>query len=274
LAIGFLPFYFDTSIVYDVSLVPSLFKTLPLAIFAFWGFESCASIGGLLKEGPQSVGRVVLTAFAITVALYSAFHFSVMHIMGVSSLAKFGPAVFPEFLGLTPALTGLFATGILMAIVFSYMNSLFGVLLANMTNLYVVAKNKLIVGSKELSKTNAWDRPVIAAGVLAVVLWLLAFFVDTLNCAVAMTNVGVSTAFVLTLLALLRYYKKTKNMQQLLVTLLGCLSCGMLIYYSWMSIDPDPTRRLVYASPLAIGMVIGLALKHFATKKSSRKKAN
>ena len=271
LAIGLLPFYFDTSMVYDLSRVPSLFMTLPLAIFAFWGFESCASIGSLLKDGPQSVGRVVLTAFAITVALYSLFHFSVMHIMGVHALAQYGPAVFPSYLGFAPGLTGILATGILIAIVFSYMNSLFGVLLANMTNFYVLAKNKLIVGSKELSKTNAWDRPVVAAGLLAGVVWLLAFFIDTLSCAVAMTNVGVSAAFVLTLVAMLLYYKKTNNIKQLLVTLLGCISCGMLIYYSWMSIDPDATRRLIYASPLAIGLVVGLVLKYLAPKKSSRK---
>lgn len=266
LAIGLLPFFFNTAIVYDLTKVPSLFMTLPLAIFAFWGFEACASIGGLLKDGPQSVGRVVLTAFGITVALYTLFHFSVMHIMGVDALAQFGPAVFPNYLGFAPALTQALGTGILVAIVFSYMNSLFGVMLGNMSNFYLLVKNRLLVGSAVLSKTNSADRPVMAAVALAGVTWLLAFFIDTLNCAVAMTNVGVSTAFVFTLVALLLFYKKTNNIKQLLVTILGCVSCGMLIYYSWMSIDPDATQRLVYASPLAIGLVVGLAMKYLAPK--------
>ncbi|MBM3893237.1 APC family permease [Candidatus Dependentiae bacterium] len=264
LAIGLLPFFFNSSIVYDVTQVPTLFMTLPMAIFAFWGFEACASIGGLLKDGPQSVGRVVLTAFGITVALYTLFHFSVMHIMGVDALTQFGPAVFPKYLGFAPALTQALATGILVAIVFSYMNSLFGVMLGNMSNFYLLIKNRLLIGSDVLGKTNSADRPVTAAVALAGVTWLLAFFIDTLSCAVAMTNVGVSTAFVFTLVALLLFYKKTNNIKQLLVTLLGCVSCGMLIYYSWMSIAPDAMQRLVYASPLAIGLVIGLVMKYLA----------
>lgn len=272
LAIGLLPFYFNPAMTYNLADVPSLMMTLPLAIFAFWGFEACASIGGLLKDGPQSVGRVVLTAFFITVGLYTAFHFSVMHIIGVNDLGLHGPIVFPSYLGFAPAVTNALVWGVLIAIAFSYMNSLFGVLLGNMTNLHMIVKNKLIAAPAALSMTNKNERPVAVAGLLAVVVWCMAWFIDFEAGAVALTNVGVSTAFVLTLVAMLLYYWKKRNVVQIFVTMLGCASCAMLIYFSWMRISPNEIERLMYASPLLIGLVFGLLLKYCApTKKAVRK---
>jgi amino acid transporter len=272
MAICLLPFYFNPAMTYNIAEVPSLIMTLPLAIFAFWGFEACASIGNLLKDGPQSVGKVVLTAFFITVGLYSAFHFSVMHIMGASDLAIHGPVVFPSYLGFSPALTQSLGWGVLIAIAFSYMNSLFGILLSNMTNLHLIIKNKIIAAPAVLAQTNKSDRPVAIAVLLGLIVWGLAWFIDFEAGAVALTNVGVSTAFVLTLVAMLLHYWKKRNVVQLFVTLLGCASCGMLIYFSWMRISPNEIERLIYASPLVIGLVLGLLLKYCApVKKIPRK---
>jgi amino acid transporter len=272
LAIGLLPFYFNTGMSYDLTAVPTLAMTLPLAIFAFWGFEACASIGSLLKDGPQSVGKVVLTAFFITVGLYSAFHFSVMHIMGVNNLAAQGPIAFPAFLGFAPGLTQALSWGVLVAIAFSYMNSLFGVLLGNMTNFYMVVKNKLIAVPACLAETNKNDRPVYVAALLGALVFALSVYINFEAGAVALTNVGVSAAFVLTLVAMLCYYWKKHNFVQLFITLLGCASCGMLIYFSWISISPNELDRVLYTSPLLVGLVLGLVLKYFAPSKKAVRK--
>jgi len=270
-AIGLLPFFFSVNVSYAPVDFGLIAMTLPSAIFALWGFEACVSISHLLKDGAQSVGRVVLMAFALVIVLYTLFHFSLIHIMGAKQLATHGAALFPQFLGFDANIVNALGLGILGAIIISYMNSIFGVTLGNMSNLYTLAKNKLITCSSALTTTNKQARPVTAGIAVAVVGWAMLYFIDKLSISVAITNVGVSTAFVLTLVALFLHFWKKRNMLQLAVTLLGFASCAMIIYYSWMDISPDATERLLYASPLAVGLVIGLVMNSVATCKKKTK---
>ncbi|NDD55662.1 hypothetical protein EBZ39_17650 [bacterium] len=74
--------------------------------------------------------------------------------MGAKQLATHGAALFPQFLGFDANIVNALGLGILGAIIISYMNSIFGVTLGNMSNLYTLAKNKLITCSSALTTTN------------------------------------------------------------------------------------------------------------------------
>lgn len=260
LCIALAGFYFDPSITYTSSDLFNLGVTIPSAIFAFWGFEACTSIGHLLKDGPSAVGRVTLVAFFITVLLYTAFHFGVLHIMGLDNLMKEGAALFPQHLGFAPNIVAFIAKGIIAAIILSYCNSLFGVSLANISNLFMVAKKKAICGGKFLLPVNSCDRPTNAAFVYLAVLVGLIFLISDINVAFALTNMGVSTAFVLTLVALFRYYLARRDYAQILVTLMAAGTCSVIIYFSWITAGADTVARLMNVTPLLAGLVIGLAL--------------
>jgi amino acid transporter len=267
IGIACVPFYFSTNVTYPAAELMNLGMTIPGAIFAFWGFEACTSIGHMLKDGSQSVGKVMLTAFFITVALYSLFHFGLIHIMGGGNLAAQGAVAFPAFLGLSPKLVGVCSNAILAAIIFSWLSSIFGVLLANVSNLYMVAKQKLIAGDKALVSVNSAGRPTVAAAVYAVALWVLLFFINTSSVFVGLTNIGVSTALALTLVALLIAFFKKRDYTKLAATVVACASLSVVFYFSWISISPEPMQRLIYTSPLLGGIVLGLVLNKFSRKK-------
>lgn len=260
LVIVVMAFYWNSSITYATSDLSGLGLTIPFAIFGYWGFEACCSLGHLLEGGPRQVGKVILTAFFITVTLYTLFHLGVIHIMGVSALTARGPIAFPEFMGLSPQVASIIATGITWAMLLSFANSIFGVSLGNITIMYLLAQRKLIAGSHMLSTTNRFHQPSFAALVHGIVVWSMLCIVSQINGLTALTNLGVSTAFVFTLVALLLTNYKQKNYPQIIVTILGFMSFAILVYYSWISISPDYLERFVCIAPLAIGMVIGFAL--------------
>ena len=87
-------------------------------------------------------------------------------------------------------------------------------------------------------------------------LWLI----ETRTPAEALTSLGVSAAFTLTMIAVFMHFWKKKNVVQTIVSLLALVSCGIFLFYSWVMISPDLTERFVYASPLLIGLVVGAVL--------------
>lgn len=263
LVIAVMAFYWNPTIEYPVAGLSSIGLTIPAAIFAYWGFEACCSIGHMLKGGPTQVGKVILTAFFISILLYMLFHLGITNIMGLAALSTDGAVAFPRFMGLSPLLANVVTTTIIGSILLSFGNSIFGIALTNITNIFVLAQQGLLPYARALQTVNRFDRPVVAACVHAVIVSALLFFVHELSILAALTNIGVSATLVMTLVAVMRSYVKHRNWVHISFTALGFVSCGVLVYFSWISISPDPWARLLYVSPLVIGAVLGLAFIKF-----------
>lgn len=259
-----LPFYWNPTITYAVSDLSNLGLAIPFAIFGYWGFEACCSLGHLLEGGPSQVGKVILTAFFVTVTLYTLFHLGIMNIMGLNGLIAQGPIGFPQFMGLGASLTSFLGVGIAGAMILSFANSVFGISLGNITNLHMIAQKRLMIGAQALNPVNQFGRPTIAIIVHAIMLWTLLYLIPGLVTLTAITNIGVTTAFVLTLVALFLTYLKTKNHGQLAITILAFASCGMLVYFSWISISPNVMDRFLYIMPLLIGGLVGFVMYKLA----------
>lgn len=255
LAIALLGFYFNTSLHFDFSQLSNIGMTVSTVLFSFWGFETCCSIGGLLKDGPQKVSTVILVGFFSTMALYFFFHLGVLYIMGADNLAAYGAIEFPRFLGLTPALQAVLQFGITCAILFSWANSILGVSLANITNLNSLAQKKLFLGHQALTSLNRHQRPHFAAVAFGVVFFALITFIHDIDILFSLTSLGILTAMSLTLIAVLRKQWQEKNVSQILQALLSCASCGVLIYYSAVKLP-----SILYAAPLVAGLAIGLVM--------------
>ncbi len=253
-------FYWDPTITYSTGSISTLALTIPGAIFSFWGFEACCSFGHLLKDGPQQVGKIILTAFFSTVALYTVFHFGLIQIMGVDALATQGTLSFPAFMGLSSTMTAFLSSAIVGSILLSYSNSIFGVSLANITNLTTIARKKLVVGLDALTATNSNGQPTIAVLVHGILIWLLLVCISSGQVLMALVGLGVCFTLTLTLVALLLTYMKRKNYAQLVVTLVAFASCAMLIYQCWFSISDDGMVRIMSSLPLLGGLILGLVL--------------
>jgi amino acid transporter len=252
--------YWNPSITYSLGDLGNVGAALPAAIFGFWGFEACCSLGHLLKDGPQSVGKVMLVAFFITAALYSFFQLGLTNIMGVAGLSGQAPTAVASFMGLSPFMTSLVAIAIIGSILISYANSFFGVSLSNITNIFGLAEKNMLIGQSMLTKVNAIGRPTFAALVHGLAIFGLLIFITDIDISFSFTCLGVGTAFVLTLIALFISYLKQKNSLQLLITLLAFGSFGFLMYYCWMGMGSDTVARLTNASPLILGTLLGLVM--------------
>ncbi len=255
MAIGLLFFYFDKDLSFDISALKNIGLTASTVLFSYWGFETCCSIGGLLKDGPQKVGSVILTGFFITVALYCLFHLGVLYIMGAENLATYGAIEFPRFLGLSPALQSAIQLGIASAILLSWANSILGASLANITNLNQLASKKLFLGHETLTIVNRYDRPYNAALVYGIALFAMITFIQDVEVLFALTGLGILTALFLTLVSVFRVYLQQKKIPQILFTLVAFACCGVLIYYSIIKLP-----SILYATPLLGGMGLGLVM--------------
>ena len=265
MVIALLVFYFNPDLSFDLKGMGNLGMTVSTVIFAYWGFEACCSIGGLLKGGPQKVASVILVGFFATMALYFFFHLGLLYIMGPENLATYGAIEFPRFLGLSPAVGSALQVGISCAILFSWANSILGVSMANITNIYSLASKKLILGDKLLTTVNKSQRPVYAAVAHGVVFFAFITFVQDLDVLFSLTNLGVIIAFVLTLVAVFLTYLKQRNYPQLAVTVLGFGSCSALIYYSALKIP-----SVMYVLPLVIGMTLGIIMFQIQRARQSK----
>lgn len=262
-----LAWYWNPSMTYALGNIKCLDTAIPSAMFGLIGFEACCSIGHFLEGGPSQVSKVILTAFSAVVALYTLFHLGVTHIMGPENLAAYGAPLFPKFMGLSAGLTSAILVLITICIYFSYCNTIFGISLSNITNLYTIASRKLIPGNEQLTKLNGAHRPYVVTIIHAVFLWLLLTVVSERQILIAFTNFGVVTAFVLALIALSVYQLKHKKYGQFCATLLGFVSCAAIFYFSWISISPDMVQRLFYITPFAVMMILGFVLYKMVQKK-------
>ncbi len=255
-------FYWNPGFNYTVSDISNIGGSLPWAIFGFWGFESCCSISHLIKGGSTQASKVILLAFAICTALYTIFHIGILHIMGLENLTTYGAQAFPQFLGLAPAITSALLTGIALAIMLSFINTTYGASLTNIININVLAKRGFIVGSKFLSKTTKRGIALNAIVLHAIAFLILITLIPNTSILTAITNFGVSVAFFLTLVAVVRYNLQHKDYLQLFVTLLGFISLVVILYFTWttqMGTD-DNLVRLMYATPVIIGVPLGLVM--------------
>lgn len=226
---------------YNILDLKKIYLTVPIVIFGFLGFESCCSLSHLLKSGPSSVSRVILTAFFITTCLYTLFHFGLLRIMGISNLSTEGTTAFVNYLHLPPAVLSIISSIITWSIMLSYANSLFGISLGNITN---------IIALSDLKKSHV----IVIHGV---VIWTLLCFMSNIQHLFAFTVLGVGAAYFLTLLAVANVSFSKREFLSVIVLFFGLLSCIALFYCCLADLGIDMKSRLVNLSPLLIAVIFG-----------------
>ncbi len=253
--IALMAFYYNPELTFNISALSNITKTFSTAIFAYLGYEACCSIGGILKDGPSKVGSVVITAFLVTVTLYTLLHLGLLFIMGGENLATYGAIGFPHFLGLSPTVGAAVQVGISFAILFSWTNSILSISLGNITNIYTLAKNRLILGSQFLSQVNKHQRPLYIAILHGIILFAYITAVKDVEILFALTNVCVGMAMSLTMLSVFLAILKEKKYQQLIIPILSFVSCAAYLYFSFLKIP-----NIFYILPIALGLLIAIIM--------------
>jgi amino acid transporter len=258
-------FYWNGSLVYQSSHLAGVGSILPMALFGYWGFESCTSTSHLIKGGSSKASGVMLTAFFVSMSLYALFHFAVTHIMGVDAIASFGAVGFTKYLGIAnPQIASIVAVGVVFALMLALFNAVYGVSLGNGANMFSLASKNHLLGSKLLTKVNGVDRPYAVIFAQALIVFLLMTFVAKELVLLALSNFGLILAMFVTVLAVLKtQIKRGVGCLNQAVSYIALAASGVLVYYTWFMIGADTTARLVNAMPFVVGIVAGLGMFYF-----------
>jgi APA family basic amino acid/polyamine antiporter len=267
LMLGLVYLYWNPSFDYQLGRISDLGGTLPLALFGFFGFESCCNISHHIRGGTKQAFKVVLIAFSASVLLYTIFHLGILHIMGGSALATQGVHAFPNFMGFSAATASILATLLLIDMLLSFSNTAYGASLNNITNLNLLARQGLLFKSKFLAKLNTQNMPAHAALVYAAFTIALIVFVPNTITLTAITNIGVCSTLLLTLISVLVQSWNKKSYGSLVIAVFAILSVATLLYLTWMTkLGNTHLTRLLYATPIFIGIPIGYAMYRWAKK--------
>ncbi len=268
--IGVFAFYWNSGLTYSMPDLAGVGMTLPMALFGYWGFESCTSTSHMIEGGSSKASSVLLTAFFISVSLYCLFHFGITHIMGTDAIAAQGAVGFVNYLGLSDSAHSFANMAIVGILILALFNAAYGVTLANVSNLFNIASKNHVVGARTLRKVNRFDRPGLVILLQAVFVFCLMTFVSAEQILVALSNFGLITANVLTTYAVLKMQRKQKvSLLAKIITYLSLVSCAVLVYFSWRQIGATHSLRLLYAAPFIFGIVGGLVM-FYATKKEKK----
>lgn len=243
-------------------------SVIPLALFGYWGFECCCAISHLIKGRKSNASTAILLAFGITTFVYTAFHFGLLNIMGVENLAKYGVIGVINFLVMPAAIKAIIAFFFSFAIATVFLFSVFGMFTTNSSTLHALADENLLPFSKQLKKTNKFDRPWVAILAQGMLTFFIISATDSIVFLNTNTNFGILSTFFITLFALLSMQIKSKNYKQIIITLLAFVSCGLFSYYSWMDAGKDSLSRLIGLSPLLIAFVLGMGSYFYIKNKS------
>ncbi len=262
-------FYWNSGLEYKISDLAQIGVTVPMALFGYWGFESCTSTSHLIQGGSTRAAGVMLTAFFASVSLYALFHFGIIHIMGIGAVAAQGAVGFVNFLGFNPNITNLLGFSVIAALMLALFNAVYGVSLANSANMFSLADKNHLIASKMLCTMNKNGRPYIIVFFQALIVFLLMTFVANDKVLLSLSNFGLITAMVISILAVL----KTQTTRKLgcfgqLISLVALAACGVLFYYSWLAIGADTTDRLINIAPFVVGLIGGLIM--FCAKKGCK----
>ncbi len=236
-------YYFQTKFATITQLIStdnSLFDlryTLPLAIFGFWGFECCCSFSHLIKGGRKSAGRAVLIGFLFTVIISTLFHAGLIQLMGTNNLIALEVPAFVKFLRITSVLLlSIISFIITSAIMSSYVSAIYGALNSYSFLLNAMAKKKLLFFSSFLSKLNRYKKPTMAIIAQGLIAFLFVTLINNKHILVAITNIGILSAFLFTLISLIRLQFQKKIYSGIISPVFGIASCGILGFYSWATI--------------------------------------
>ena len=252
-------FYFQPHLaIVTTSSLPLLLKSLPVALFGFWGFEACCSISHLIKGDKRNAYRAILLGFFATVLIYTFFHLGLLSIMGAKNLALYGVSSFVPFLNFTsPMLQTLLNALIASSICMAYIGGVFGCFLAISALLHALAQERTFFFSQKLSETNTHGRPWPTILLFGTTSFLFSVIFTYKEPLFAMTNLGILTTFFLTLFSLLLIQLRSKTYGQASMTILAFFSCSLLSYYSWQLIGPNTMGRLINITPLLIITLLG-----------------
>lgn len=270
LVLAIFAFHWNPSFSVAMPHVLNLPSIVPMAVFGYWGFECCCAVSHLIKGEKCNASVAILSAFFITVAIYSLFHFGLLHIMGASNLATYGVEDVVRFIRLPiPAIKFLLFLSIKIAMVLAFINAVFSIFTANSSTLRTMAKEGLFPFSKQLTLMNKNQRPWVAIFTQGVLTFIMAMLITDAKLLTSFTNIGIIVSYLFTLISLFIIQKK-EGSGKIIITSLAFISLIIFTYFSWIGMGANHTERFISLSPLLVTFTLGMIMFFALTNRRRR----
>ncbi len=235
-----------TNFTSETALFSGVPLALPLVLYAFSGFEASCSLSSCIRNAKRNGPLAIFISFGLVVTILFLFQGLFYGSLG-SSLGKLSSYLdaFPAYLAQLNIRGSTIQTILYLAIASSSLGSAYGIMYSNGWNLYTLARNNHIFGSRFFSTLNEHGVPracIIAEGVFIIVYLLL-----TQGNQIPLQQVsalGGTIAYTFSAIALLFiHYGKRKS---LTIPLLGLASCLLFISsFIWSIKVQGPTLMLL-----------------------------
>jgi amino acid transporter len=234
---------------------------IPLVLHAMLGFETACSISRNIKNPEKNGPRVVLISYGIVILLYVLYQGIFYGIVG-SDLAMQSDyqATFPLViaqLGISNYAQYIVCHMIYLFIALSALSAGFGIVYANMWNLYSLAELKHTIAPHFITRLNKFNIPficVLAQGVVSFLLMILIRGEQTTF--QQLSALGATITYTISLIGLMQTLKKLNR--SFWLPIFGLINCAILLssslYAMWWSHNIKPLLILTGFMIIGVGI--------------------
>jgi amino acid transporter len=231
---------------------PGIPSTIPLVLHALLGFEVACAISRNIENPRVNGPRAILISYAIVIVLFVLYQTLFYAILGSdlgtqTNYHSAFPLLISKF-NINEQLRNILGHTIHLAIATSTLSAAFGIIFANMWNLYSLAELRHTITSTAIMQRNRFNIPfmcVLAQGVIMFV-YLLVICGATTTFQ-QLSAFGATVTYTLSIIGLLAaLYQKNKS---LWVPILGLVNCAVLLatslYAMWITNNTLPLQLFV-----------------------------
>ncbi len=236
-------------------------SAIPLVLHALLGFEIACAISRNIENPEVNGPRSILISYGIVIILFVLYQVLFYAVLGTDLAAQTDyrgafPLLISKF-GISETFRNMLGHLIHLAIATSALSAGFGIIFANMWNLYSLAELNHTVAPARIMQRNRFNVPfvcVLAQGIIILTYMLLIGGEQTTF--QQLSAFGATITYVVSILGLLATHRQQKN--SIIIPVLGLLNCAILLSFSlyamWFTQNILPLQ--IFAGMMGCGLLM------------------
>jgi len=244
-------------------------SAIPLVLHALLGFEIACAISRNLENPKVDGPRAIIISYSLVIVLFVLYQTIFYGILGTDLASQTDyrgafPLLISKF-GMSDYARDILGHIIHLAIATSALSAAFGIIFANMWNLYSLAELGHTIFPAKIMQRNRFNVPFVCVLVQGIIMftYLLIMCGETTTFQ-QLSAFGATITYALSIWGLYATYKQHKH--SLIIPILGLVNCVILLstslYAMWVTHNPIPLK-------LFVGITLfGIMIYTLSTKKT------
>ena len=236
-------------------------SAIPLVLHALLGFEIACAISRNLENPKVDGPRAIIISYSLVIILFVLYQTFFYGILGPDLAAQ------TDYRGAFPLLISKFGISdyardflghmIHLAIATSALSAAFGIIFANMWNLYSLAELGHTIAPSLIMNRNQFNVPFVCVLIQgAIMLTYLFVICGATTTFQQLSAFGATTTYALSIWGLLATYQQHNH--SIIIPVLGLINCAILLtaslYAMWITHNPMPLQ--LFAGITLFGIII------------------